>query len=203
MQVLNIILKADVLGSLEAIEEILKNLEQEEVVLRILKAEVGDINESDIKLAEGAKAKIVGFRVKTDAVAKKLASRLNISIMKFDVIYELVQAVREFFKKMKKPREVRVDLGEVEILEIFLINKKRQIIGGKVKSGEIERGAQVEVYRKKEKVGEGKIVGLKRGEKDIQAVTEGSECGLLFEGGVKIEQGDWLKVYKKEKKKIE
>jgi len=202
-KILNLVLKVDVLGSLEAIEEILKNLKQEEVVLRILKAEVGDINESDVKLAEGAKAKIVGFRVKADTVAKKLASRLNISIMKFDVIYELVQAVREFFKKMKEPKEVRVDLGEVEILEIFLIDKKRQIIGGKVKSGEIERGARVEVYRKKEKAGEGKIAGLKRGEKDVQSVKEGSECGLLFEGDVKIEQGDWLKVYKKEKKKIE
>ncbi len=202
-KILNLVLKVDVLGSLEVIEGVLKNLPQEEVILRILKAEVGDVNDSDVKLAKGAKAKIIGFRVKINPIAKSLALREKITIINFDVIYELVQAVRELFKKMKKPKEVKVDLGEVEILEIFLIDKKRQIIGGKVKSGEIKRGAQVEVYRKKEKAGEGKIVGLKRGEKDIQTVKKGSECGLLFEGGIKIEQGDWLKVYKKEKKKIE
>ncbi len=200
---LNLILKADVLGSLEAIEDILRNLPQEEIGLNILRADVGDITESDVKLAEGSNAKIVGFRVKADNVAKNLISRSHVSVMNFDVIYELIQAVRDFSKKMEEPKETRIDLGEIEILEVFLQDKKRQIIGGKIKKGLIERGGKVEVLRKKEKTGEGKIVGLKRNEKDITSAKEGTECGILFEGDVEIERGDYLKVYKIEKRKSE
>ncbi len=200
---LNLVLKADVLGSLEAIEDILKNLPQEEIALNILRAEVGDITESDIKLAESSNAKIVGFRVKTDKVAKSLISRSHITLMNFEIIYELIQAVRDFSKKMEEPKETRVDLGEAEILEVFLQDKKRQIIGGKVKKGIIERGGKVEIFRKKEKAGEGKIAGLKRNEKDITSAKEGTECGILFEGDIEIERGDYLKVYKVEKRKSE
>ena len=91
----------------------------------------------------------------------------------------------------------------MRLLEIFLTDKRRQIIGGKVSSGDIERGSSLEVFRKKEKVGKGKIVGLKRGEKEISSAKEGSECGILFEGSTTIEKGDILKTYKKEQRKAE
>jgi len=194
-KVLNIILKVDVLGSLEAIEEILKNLPQEQVILRILKAEVGEINESDVKLAVGAKAIIVGFRVKTNPIAQKLALREKIKTMCFEVIYELAQGVREVLEKRVRPEKVRNDLGKIKVLAIFRTEKNRQIIGGKIIEGEARRGASLEVFRNEEKVGGGKIVNLQRDKKETEGLTKGAECGILYQGDTKIEEGDILWVY--------
>ena len=202
-KVLNLILKVDVLGSLEAIEEVLKNLPQERVVLKILKAEVGEINDSDVKLAKGAKAKIIGFRVKTNPIAKKLALRENITLIDFDVIYELAQAVRNLLGKMIKPEIVRNDLGKLKVLAIFRTEKNRQIVGGKVIEGKIKKGAMLEVYRNEEKVGKGKIVSLQQDKKEIEEAVKRSECGLLYEGDIKIEEDDVLGAYIEEKRKIE
>jgi len=202
-RVLNIILKLDVLGSLEPIEEVLKELPQEKVVLKILKAEVGEINESDVKLAIGGKAKIIGFRVKADPIAQRLAEREKMKIICFDVIYELAQAVRELLGKRVSSEIVRNDLGKVKILEIFLIEKNHQIIGGKVIDGEARRGASIEVYRNEEKVGQGKIAKLQKEKKEIGEVGKGAECGILYQGDTKIEEGDILHVYIKESRKGE
>lgn len=200
---LNIVLKIDVLGSLEAIEEVLKELPQEKVVLKILKAEVGEINESDVKLAIGSKAKIIGFRVKADPIAQRLAEREKMKIICFDVIYELAQAVRDLLGKRVSSEIVRNDLGKVKILEIFLTEKNRQIIGGKVIDGEAKRGASIEVYRNEEKVGQGKITKLQKEKKEIGEVGKGAECGILYQGDTKIEEGDILHVYIKESRKGE
>lgn len=200
---LNLILKVDVLGSLEAIEQVLKVLPQEKVFLRILKAEVGTINESDVKLSIGTKAKIVGFRVKINPIAQNLAQREKVTIMTFDIIYELAQAVRQILEKKVAPEVVRVDLGKVKVLVIFLIEKSRQIVGGKVIEGVVKRGASLEVYRNEEKVGKGKIIELQRNKKEIDEVGKGTECGILYEGDAKIEKGDVLLVYKEERRKGE
>ncbi len=202
-KVLNLILKVDVLGSIEAIEEVLKDLPQEKVILRILKKAVGDINESDVKLAKGAKAVIIGFRVKTNPIAKGLALKEKIKIMTFDVIYELAQAVRQVLGKRLEFETVRNDLGKVKILAIFRTEKNRQIIGGKVIEGKIKRGALLEVYRDEEKVGKGKVVELQRDKKSIEELAKGAECGILYEGDVRIEEGDILGVYTEERKKGE
>jgi len=209
-KVLNLILKADVFGSLEAVEEVLKNLpyisdkdKEEKVLLRILKAEVGEINETDVKLAKSAKAKIIGFRIKTNKIAKNLALREKITIVNFDVIYGLVQAVRTLLEKLAGPKILRVDLGKIKILEIFKTDKNRQIIGGKVVGGNIKRGAFVDVLRAEKKIGSGKIVGLQKNKKNIDEVAKGQECGVLYEGDVKIEEKDILAAYIEEKKKAE
>ncbi len=202
-KVLNLVLKVDVLGSLEAIEEVLKDLPQEKVILRILKAGVGEINETDVKLAKGAKAIIVGFRVKADPIAQSLAEREKIKIICFEVIYELAQAIREILGKRVSSEIVRNDLGKVKILEIFRTEKSRQIIGGKVIEGEVKKGASLEVYRNEDKVGEGKIVNLQRDKKEVGELTKGAECGMLYQGDVKVEEGDILHAYIKETRKGE
>ncbi len=201
-KVLNLILKADVLGSLEAIKGVLEVLPQEKVILRIVKGEVGDMNESDIKLAKGGNAAIVGFRVKVSSVAKNLAIREKIKIKTFDVIYELIQAVRQALEKMIEPETVRTDLGKVKILVVFRTEKNRQIIGGKIIEGKIKKGA-VDVYRNEEKIGKGKIIELQRDKKDIEEILKGSECGMLYEGNIKVEEGDILVAYTEERRKIE
>jgi translation initiation factor IF-2 len=202
-RVLNLILKVDVLGSLEAIEEVLKQLPQEKVVLRILKGEVGEVNESDVKLARGAKAIIAGFRVKSNPIAQKLALREKIKIMRFEVIYELVQGVRDVLEKRVKPEKVRNDLGKIKVLAIFRTEKNRQIVGGKVIEGEAKNGASLEVFRNEEKVGQGKITKLQKEKKEIGEVGKGAECGILYNGDIKIEEGDILWVYTEERIKGE
>ena len=196
---LNLILKADVRGSLEAVEEILKNLPQDKIVLRILKSEVGNINESDLKLARTGKILILGFRVKVDPVAKKMAERERVRIMQFEVIYDLVEEVRKFMEKILEPEEVRTDLGKIKVLAKFLDDKSRQIIGGRVIEGEVKKGARIEVFRNEEKVGFGRMISLQRNKKEAEQVQKGEECGILFEGGVKIEEGDILLIYTEEK----
>ena len=198
-KILNLILKADVLGSLEAIEEILKNLPQDKIILRILKSEVGNINESDLKLARTGKILILGFRVKMDSAAKKIAERERVKIMHFEVIYDLVEEVRKFMEKILEPEEVRTDLGRIKVLAKFLDDKNRQIIGGRVVEGEVKKGAQIEVFRNEEKMGKGRMISLQRNKKDAEQIVKGEECGILFEGGVKIEEGDTLLIYTEEK----
>jgi len=203
-KVLNLILKSDVLGSIEAIEEVLRGLPQEKVILRILKSEVGEISERDIKLAKGGRAVILGFRVKISPAAKILAERDKIKIMTFEVIYDLVEWVRKFMERIVEPELVRMELGKVKVLAIFLAEKNRQIIGGKVTEGEVRKGVQIEIFRGNEElVGKGRLINLQRNKKDIDRVSKGEECGMLYEGNVRVEEGDTLVIYIEEKRKTE
>jgi translation initiation factor IF-2 len=200
---LNIILKADVLGSLEAILEVLKQIPQEQTIIKILKAEAGDINESDVKLAQTTRAKIIGFRVKVNAIAKSLALREKITTITFNIIYELSQAIKQLLQKTLEPETIRTNTGKIKILDVFKTEKTRQIIGGRVTEGFVKRGSQVEVERGGEIIGKGKIVDLQRQKKEADEVAKGSECGLLFEGPAKIEKTDILIAYKEERKRGE
>lgn len=202
-KILNLILKADVLGSLEAIERVFKDLSHEKVKLRILKSETGDVQESDIKTAKAGLAKILAFRVKVNPRVASFAERENIKIMNFDVIYELAQKVRQIMEKAMVARIVRVDLGKVKVLVIFRTEKARQIIGGRVFEGEVKKGALLEVFRKEEFLGKGKLITLQKNKKDSERVIKGEECGILYQGDVKIEEGDILVFYQEERKKEE
>ncbi|MCD6528188.1 translation initiation factor IF-2 [bacterium] len=202
-KVLNIILKVDVLGSLEPIEEVLRNLPQEKVILRILKGEVGEVSDSDVKLAKSSQAKIIGFRVGISPIAQKLAEREKIKILTYDVIYELTQGVRRLMEKMLEPEKVRVDLGKLKVLVIFKTSKNRQIVGARVVEGEIRKGVLIEVFRNGEKVGKGKVINLQKDKKDIEKGVRGEDCGILYEGDTKIAQGDILVPYKEEIRKRE
>ena len=202
-KVLNLILKADVLGSLEAIEEVLKQIPQEKVALRIIKSEVGDINESDIKLAKGTKNIVLGFRVKKNPIAQSLVEREKIAILQFDVIYDLVEGVRKAMEKIMEPEIVKVVVGRIKILATFIVEKNRQVLGGRVVEGEAKKGFSVEVFRNDEKVDQGRIVNLQRNKKDAEKVIRGDECGILYEGSAKIERDDILTLYSEERRKSE
>ena len=201
-KILHIILKTDVLGSLEACKGLLKQIVQETVAVDIIKCEVGEINENDVKLAKGADAIIVGFRVKVNPDAKNYADREKVRIKTFDIIYDLAQAIRLALQKLVEPEIVRVDIGKVKILAIFRTDKNRQIIGGKVASGTLKKGLQVEVQRNEETIGKGRIVSLQRNKKDIDEVTKGSECGMVYEGNVNAEVGDYLVAFVEERRKV-
>lgn len=198
---LSLVLKTDVLGSAEAIEGILNTLPQDKVILKILKSEAGDINENDLDLAAGGRAVIIGFKVKTDSVAKKILEREKVRIMTFDVIYDLIENVRKLMEKTVMAEDVRTNLGRLKVLAKFLAEKNRQIIGGRVTEGTVKKGAKIDVFRSEEKIGQGRMINLQRNKKDIDSVPKGEECGILFEGDVKIEEGDVLEFYVQEKVK--
>ncbi|MEK7664064.1 MAG: translation initiation factor IF-2 [Patescibacteria group bacterium] len=205
-KVSNIILRGDCFGSLEAIEGMLKNLPQDKVNLRILKSEVGDINESDGKLAEMSKAQIIGFRVKIDAGVLKFLKadeQKKVRIKTFDVIYELIQEVRNSMEKSLEAEITRKEVGKLKTLLVFWAEKNRQIVGGKITEGEFKKGLKLDVLRNEEKIGTGKIINLQRDKKDVDLLKKGDEAGILFEGNVKIEKGDILVAHIEERKKGE
>ena len=197
----NFIVKTDVLGSLEAIENVLKDVPQEKVAINILSFGIGEINDSDVKLAKASKAIILAFRVKTNPAAKKMIERDDVKIMSFEVIYELAQVVRQILERKLKPEIIRKNLGKIKILTIFRTEKNSQIIGGKVLDGEARREAKLEVYRNEEKIGEGKIAKLKKGKEDIESIGKGRECGILYQGNTQLQEDDILEVYIEEKEK--
>jgi translation initiation factor IF-2 len=194
-KVLNLILKADVSGTLEAIEKVLKALPQDKVIVRILKKEVGEINENDVKLAQSSNAKILGFRQKANSVALALADNRGVKIKTYDIIYELSQAVREMMGKALSTEIIRDEMGKLKVLLVFLSEKNRQIIGGKIIEGKIEKGGKIEVWRSEEKIGKGKMINLQKNKKDIVKASKGDEVGILYEGSVKIGQDDELVIY--------
>ncbi len=201
-KVLNIILKADVLGSLEALSEVIKEIPQEKAAIRILREQVGEINENDVKLAKSGNAIIVGFRVKANQTARAAAQRDKVQIKLFEVIYELAQYLRGVLKFLLEAEIVRKDLGEAEVIAVFRTEKSRQIIGAKITEGVIRKGVKAEVFRNEDRLGEGKIIELRKEQKNTEEMKKGAKCGILFEGSVKMEEGDIIKAYIKEKQEV-
>lgn len=200
--VFNIILKADVAGSKEVLEEMLRKMENDSIGISILRSEVGTINESDLKLALATKlVTVVGFKVKIDASARELAERGNIHIVQGDIIYEVIDAVKRLAEVMIPPYVTRIDLGKAKILKFFKKEGQKQIVGGRVDDGIMRRGAKVEIKRFKEVVGKGVIAGLQQGKQEAQEVKKGLEFGVLIETKTAIEEGDTLDVFEEEIKK--
>ena len=202
-KVLNLIVKADFKGSLEAIEQMFMAIPQDKIVLRILKSEIGEISENDLKLAKDFRAVIIGFRVKMGQSAQIILEREKVKVIQAEIIYELVEGVRKIMERMLVSKEVRIDLGKIRVLVVFMTDKNRQIVGGRINQGEVTKGAKLEVYRNEELIGKGKIINLQRNKKDIPLLSRGEECGILYEGTGRIEKGDELIVYKEERHKEE
>jgi len=165
---------------------------------------LGKLLAKTIGLAQASKARIIGFRVKANKDTRDEADRKNITIISFDVIYDLSQAVRNLMEKFLKPEIERSNIGKVKVLAIFRREKNRQIIGGKVIEGEAEKGTKVEVIRGEEVIGiEGKVVNFQKDKKEAEKAIKGQECGMLYEGSIRIEPGDVLELYVEGKKKSE
>ncbi len=199
---LPVILKADVQGSLEAIEQILSSsIQSDEVALEMIDQGVGSITESDVRMAESAHALILGFNSIPTPVAKRMAENAKIEIETYDIIYKLVEAVKDRLASMLPPEIVRTDSGQLSVLAIFKTGKRDMIVGGRVAEGKMLRGSQIEVKRGDEIVGSGRMLNLQRNKENADEVGQGNECGVVFEGNVKIESGDILICYKEESRK--
>ncbi len=193
---LNIIIKADVEGSIEAIEQILGTVPQTKVTVDYIDTGVGNITESDVRMANSSDAIIYGFNVSASPVAKRMAEDDKVSILTYKVIYELVDNIKNKLLAMLPDEIERTDIGELEVLGIFFTEKNKMIIGGKVVKGKvIAKNVKIDVYRKDNLIGTGELLNLQHDKVDIDKVKKSQECGITFAGDTKIKVGDNLKLY--------
>ena len=193
-----LVIKADVQGSLEAILGSLEKLGTDEVAARILHAGVGGISESDVTLAEGFNAAIIGFSVRANKEAAALAKRNGIEIRYYNIIYDLVDDVKKAMSGLLAPTLRETMLGNAQILEVFNISKVGKIAGCRVTDGTVERGANVRLIRDNVVVHEGKLSTLKRFKDEVKEVQSGQECGMAFENYQDMRVGDVIECYRVE-----
>ncbi|HAP11225.1 MULTISPECIES: translation initiation factor IF-2 [unclassified Afipia] len=193
-----LVIKADVQGSLEAILGSLEKLGTDEVAARILHAGVGGISESDVTLAEGFNAAIIGFSVRANKEAAALAKRDGIEIRYYNIIYDLVDDVKKAMSGLLAPTLRETMLGNAQILEVFNISKVGKIAGCRVTDGTVERGANVRLIRDNVVVHEGKLSTLKRFKDEVKEVQSGQECGMAFENYQDMRVGDVIECYRVE-----
>ena len=191
-----LIVKADVQGSLEAILGSLEKLGTDEVAARILHAGVGGISESDVTLAEGFNAAIIGFSVRANKEAAAAAKRNGIEIRYYNIIYDLVDDIKKAMSGLLAPTLRETMLGNAQILEVFNISKVGKVAGCRVTDGTVERGANVRLIRDNVVVHEGKLSTLKRFKDEVKEVAAGQECGMAFENYGDMRVGDVIECYR-------
>ncbi len=200
VKTLNLIVKADVQGSLEAILSSLEKLNEEmgeETRLEILHSAVGNVSESDVMLAAASKAIVLGFNVKVDGAAERLAEQEGVDIRLYNVIYNLLEDVEKALKGLLEPEKREVVLGKAEVRAVFKVRQGR-VAGCYVTEGKVVRNALARVRRDGEIVFEGKIASLRRYQEDVTEVREGFECGIRLDGFDDVREGDVIEVYRVE-----
>ena len=195
VQDLNLVLKGDVVGSVEAAISELAKIQHPEVRVTVIHQGVGGITENDIMLASASNAMVVGFNVRPNAEARQLADREGVEIRTYRVIYQLTEDIEQALVGMLKPLTEERTLGEVEVRQLFRVSRLGTIAGSYVTSGQVRRNASVRVVRDGTVIYETRIAQLKRFKDDVREVEEGFECGILLEGFNDIKEGDVLEVY--------
>ena len=196
MKELDLIVKADVQGSVEAVKQSLVKLSNDEVVVKVIHGGVGAINESDVILASASNAIIIGFNVRPDPVAKVTADNEGVDIRLYKVIYNAIEDVEAAMKGMLDPVFEEKVIGHAEIRQIFKASGVGNIAGSYVLDGVMERGCKVRISREGEQIFEGDLASLKRFKDDVKEVKTGYECGLVFEGFNDIQEFDQVEAYK-------
>jgi translation initiation factor IF-2 len=194
--ILNLIIRADARGSLEAIEKELTKLDHPEVEIRILQRSVGGITVADVTLASASQAVIVGFNVIPDEAARALADVRNVEVRRYDIIYNLANDIRAMIEGRLKPEEKVVELGRALVKQVFTVSKVGTIAGCYVAQGTIERGCRVRVNREGRRIGDYMLDTLKRIKDDVKEVNRGMECGIKLAGFNDVKVDDVLEAYK-------
>lgn len=197
----NIILKTDTLGSLEAITNALTKIDNPEVKVKIVSRDIGAITSTDILNAEATKSIIAGFHVTASNSALQIASEKNVEVKLYKIIYELIDDIKVRIETLLSPEINRVILGTLTVMAIFRTEHTSMIVGGRVEEGVIEKGVRVQVMRQGERITEGKISRVQSGKQEIPQAKSGQEIGLAFEGKPLIQNNDTIQAYKDERKK--
>ena len=195
MKELNIIVKADVQGSVEAVKQSLLKIENDEVRVKIIHGGVGIINESDVMLANASNAIIVGFAIGVDPVAQETANRDGIEIKTYDIIYDAIEDIENAMRGMRAPKYRDVPTGSAEVREVYKISSAGTIAGCVVTSGNIKRGGKVKVMRNNKEIADVEIANLKRFKDEVKEVSSGYECGISLTGFDDIQTGDVFEAY--------
>ena len=192
---LNLIVKADVQGSVEALKQSLEKLSNEEVKVKVIHSNVGGVTESDVTLAKVSGAIIIAFNVRPEVIAKSIADKEGVEIKQYAVIYDAINDVEAAIKGMLDPVYKEVVIGTAEIRQIFKVSNVGTIAGTYVLTGKVARNAGIRVIRDNIVIHDGKLISLKRFKDDVKEVDKGYECGLQIEGFNDIKEGDQLEVY--------
>ena len=195
LKVLNLIVKADVQGSVEAVKQALEKLENEEVKVKVIHAAAGAVNQSDVTLAKVSNAIIIAFNVRPDSVAKEEAKKDEVEIKQYSVIYQAIEDVENAMKGMLEPKYEEKVIGNAEVRQTFRISNVGTIAGAYVLSGKVERNAGVRVIRDNVVIHDGHLATLKRFKDDVKEVGKGFECGMQIENYNDIKEGDTIEVY--------
>jgi len=197
----NIIVRADVLGSLEAIIGSLKGLICPSIEIKIVKSGLGGLTEADVELAKTTQSWLIGFNIKVNNSVKQLMKESKVKMDSYEVIYKLIEDVQAFMKSLLDPEVLEKKMGKIEVLEVFRQTEKEVILGGKILEGKISPETIARIWRlssdgEKELKGESKLVQLQSNKQDVKEVLSGAECGLKLFGKTKVEKNDILEVYK-------
>jgi translation initiation factor IF-2 len=195
MKTLNLIIKGDVQGSVEAVKQSVSKLSNEEVQVKVIHSGAGAVTETDVMLADSSNAIILGFNVRPDAKAKQLAERSKVDIRTYRIIYDLLDDIEAALKGMLAPKYHEVYLGKCEVRQTFKITGVGNIAGCYVLEGKIVRGGKLRIYRDDVLVVEGNVQQLKRFKDDVKEVAFGFECGCAIEGFNDIKVGDIIECY--------
>ena len=195
MKNLNVIVKADVQGSAEAVKASLEKISNEEVRVRVIHCAVGAINESDVMLASTSNAIIVGFNVRPDKNAKESAARDHVDMRMYRVIYDAIQEIETAMKGMLTPKFKEVELGQAEVRNVFRITGVGMVAGCYVTDGRMQRGAQMRLLRDNIVIYDGAIASLQRFKDSVKEVAAGYECGITFEKWQDIKEGDVIEAF--------
>jgi translation initiation factor IF-2 len=194
---LNIVLKADVQGSIEPIQSSLERLGNEEVRVKVIHQGAGNVTEPDVLLAQASAGVIIGFQVRVEPGAKRAAESANVDVRLYNIIYDVVDDVRKALTGMLEPKFIEVGEGRAEVRAIF--GKTAQVAGSMVLDGKITRGAVARVMREGKAVGEGRIESLRRFKDDVREVLAGFECGIILSGISDVQTGDLITTFRKER----
>jgi len=192
---LNLILKADTHGSLEAISTILNDINEEGTEVNLLDAQVGSINSSDVTLAASTQAEIIAFHVSIESTAKKLLDQQTVSAKQFKIIYQLIDHVKESLVRLKGPIMKETSLGQAEVKAVFRSSKFGQIAGCIVTDGTIQRGKMARIRRKDDIIFEGDIASIKREKETLTEARKNTECGLGIKNFAEAAVGDKIECY--------
>jgi translation initiation factor IF-2 len=196
-ETVNVMIKADVQGSAEALKDSLEKLSTDEVRVKIVMSAVGGINESDVNLAEASKAVMIGFNVRADGAAKRTASDIGVEIRYYSIIYEAIDDVKLAMSGLLKPELREEIIGLAEVKDVFRSSKMGAVAGTQVLEGMIKRGSPIRVLRDNVVVFEGELESLRRHKDNVNEVKSGTECGIAVKNYDDVQPGDQIEVYER------
>lgn len=201
LKLLKVVLKADTQGSLEAIKQSLAKVKNDDVAIKVIHSGVGSISESDVMMAAASPGTLVlGFNIPEGANVQRLAERLNIEVVTYKVIYELLDDLKKILTGMLQAEVIHIELGKFKVMKVFFTGKGEMVVGGKITEGIMKKKAKVRVMREDVQIGDGTVAGLKLVNEDMDELSKGDECGVKYQGKVLLQDGDVLEAWTEEKK---